>query len=131
MPQRPQKPCNAQDCNTLTRNPRYCDEHAHLRTGWSRRGPSAGNTTDRGYGHAWRVKRDRVLKRDHYLCRICAHDGRVTEACEVDHIANKASGGSDADENLQSLCEACHKAKTATESRAGRGRPQSLGPLAK
>ncbi|MBF8766024.1 HNH endonuclease [Pseudomonas putida] len=121
MPQRPQKPCNAPGCRALTRNPRYCDEHAHLRSGWHRRGPEKGNTTERGYGHAWRLKRERILKRDDYLCRQCAQAGRVAEATEVDHIVNKAAGGSDADENLQALCEKCHKAKTAGESRAARG----------
>jgi 5-methylcytosine-specific restriction protein A len=36
-------------------------------------------------------------------------------ATHVDHIKPKAHGGTDDDDNLESLCAACHRAKTATE----------------
>jgi HNH endonuclease. len=41
-------------------------------------------------------------------------------AKHVDHIIPKSQGGTDDDGNLQSLCAACHRAKTAREGR-GRG----------
>jgi len=69
-------------------------------------------------GRAWRRKREQILHRDLYTCQSC---GRVTPELEVDHIINKAQGGSDDDNNLQTLCAPCHKLKTSAESLAGRG----------
>lgn len=46
---------------------------------------------------------------------LCQRAGVVREAKTVDHIIPKAHGGTDADNNLQSLCWPCHKAKTARE----------------
>jgi 5-methylcytosine-specific restriction enzyme A len=40
----------------------------------------------------------------------------------VDHITSKAKGGSDDLENLQAICDDCHKAKTADEAAEARGR---------
>ena len=91
----------------------YCDEHAAQRGGWSRR--RTGSTTERGYGHAWQKLRKEVLQRDGYLCVTCSESGRHVPATDVDHILNKASGGTDALSNLQSLCKKCHRTKTATE----------------
>lgn len=68
-------------------------------------------------GRPWRRKRDAILLRDKYSCQQCGHIGTDLE---VDHIVNIAQGGTDDDSNLQSLCVPCHKAKTATESQAGR-----------
>jgi 5-methylcytosine-specific restriction protein A len=93
----------------------HCDAHAELRSGWTKREDRSGSTTSRNYGHAWRIKRARILKRDHYLCQSCAKIGRVTSASEVDHVVSRANGGTEDDDNLQSLCNPCHKAKTATE----------------
>lgn len=68
-------------------------------------------------GRPWRRKRDAILLRDKYSCQQCGHIGTDLE---VDHIVNVAQGGTDDDGNLQTLCPTCHKAKTATESQAGR-----------
>ena len=43
-------------------------------------------------------------------------------AVAVDHIVPKAEGGTDADENLQAICKACHKLKTENESKRARDR---------
>lgn len=89
--------------------------------GWA--ATSTESTTKRGYGWAWQQTRERILTRDSGLCCVCSRAGRVTVATEVDHIVNKAEGGSDDDGNLQSICKPCHKAKTAAEShRAGAAR---------
>lgn len=61
--------------------------------------------------------RERVLKRDRYLCLHCLEAGRVTPAEEVDHITPLHLGGADSDDNKQSLCRSCHAAKTAQEAR--------------
>ncbi|WP_233132569.1 HNH endonuclease [Paraferrimonas haliotis] len=46
---------------------------------------------------------------------MCLNTGVVTPAVTVDHIVAKAHGGTDHMENLQALCDKCHKAKTAAE----------------
>ncbi|WP_413247305.1 HNH endonuclease [Pseudomonas sp. Marseille-Q5115] len=68
-------------------------------------------------GRPWRRKREEILQRDLYTCQYCR---LVTLDLEVDHIINKAQGGTDDDSNLQSLCIPCHKLKTASGSLAGR-----------
>lgn len=118
MPRRPQKPCRFSGCNTLTRNANgYCDSHSEHAIGWKRTQQKKGNTTDRGYGWAWQKIRKRILQRDAYLCQPCLEIGIVKAATDVDHIINKESGGSDSENNLQSICKECHKLKTAAESR--------------
>ena len=115
MPLRPQKPCNAQGCNTLTRNARYCDEHAHLAKPWStRKGSGRG-------GRPWRRLRDQVLKRDHYICQCeeCKALDRIRPAHEVDHIIPLAQGGTDFPSNLRAINHECHEAKTKREARFG------------
>lgn len=84
--------------------------------GW--KATSSASTTARGYGWAWQKQRERILKRDAGLCQPCMRRGHVTPNCRaVDHITNKAQGGGDNDENLQTICPPCHKAKTAAEAR--------------
>ena len=68
-------------------------------------------------GRPWRRKREAILVRDNYTCRMC---GLTTKDLEVDHIVNVAQGGTDEDGNLQAICIPCHKAKTARESSAHR-----------
>jgi 5-methylcytosine-specific restriction enzyme A len=65
--------------------------------------------------------RERVLRRDDYLCVHCRALGRVEVAVEVDHIVPLCDGGSNEQENLQSLCRSCHQSKSAEEERAMRG----------
>lgn len=71
----------------------------------------------RGYGYAWQQLRLRILERDHGLCQPCRTVGRLTPGRDVDHKINRAQGGTDDEDNLQVTCPACHKAKTAAESR--------------
>lgn len=65
-------------------------------------------------GRAGVARRARWLSHNP-LCVHCREKGRVTEAKQVDHIVALAHGGADDESNLQSLCEACHKEKTAAE----------------
>ena len=88
-----------------------------------------GTRQERGYGRAWEITRERILERDDRLCQPCAHIDRVSVATQVDHIVGKAIARSrgwtteqiEADSNLQAICDACHKAKTARESHGPRG----------
>jgi 5-methylcytosine-specific restriction protein A len=81
--------------------------------GWDER--QRGNRHQRGYGYLWYRIRDRILKRDNYLCQPCENNHRITTASEVDHILPKAKGGTDDDDNLQSICKKCHAEKTITD----------------
>lgn len=71
------------------------------------------------YGSAWVKIRKQVLAREK-CCRKCGS----TERLEVDHIINKACGGTDDSWNLQVLCHPCHKRKTNQEKVAGLKRPR-------
>lgn len=59
--------------------------------------------------------RQRVLKRDNGLCVHCMAAGKVSFATEVDHKVPLCKGGTDSDDNKQSLCHACHSVKTARD----------------
>lgn len=112
------RPCRQTGCrNTVSgkANNGYCDKHKD-KAGWHKNERDKGNRHERGYGNFWsNVIRPRILKRDNYLCVNCrAKDLAVPADC-VDHIVPKEQGGTDDNSNLQSLCNQCHKAKTATE----------------
>lgn len=78
---------------------------------WFRRGSRHAT----GYGIAWDRLRLVILRRDNYLCVPCRLAGRITLAQAVDHIVPKARGGTDALENLQSICRPCHDRKSLEE----------------
>lgn len=62
----------------------------------------------------WRRKREKVLKRDEYMCQECKRYGKTTAAKTIHHIIpltwcllfNKALAL--ASINLLSLCDKCH-----------------------
>ena len=57
----------------------------------------------------WRQVRRAAFERDGWRCRACGRVGRL----EVDHILPLAKRGAPFDmANLQSLCRACHIAKS-------------------
>lgn len=82
------------------------------KSGWA----DKGSRHEHGYDSKWeKTTRIRILKRDDYLCQICAKSGVWTKATDVDHITPKSRGGGDEDSNLQSLCKRCHRKKTRLE----------------
>lgn len=85
---------------------------------------------ERGYGSAWVKLRERILKRDDYLCQPCQREGRITTATQVDHITPKAKGGGDEDGNLQGICATCHLTKSEREAAEAQGRKpkRQIGP---
>lgn len=86
-------------------------------TGWRKRGQCQS-----GRGKGWKRSRARIMARDMHLCQVCQRNGRATPATEVDHITPLSLGGSDDDQNLQAICEPCHKAKTEREAAKAQGR---------
>jgi 5-methylcytosine-specific restriction enzyme A len=79
-----------------------------------------GTRHQRGYGYSWVKLREEILKRDLNVCQPCLRLGRDEPATQVDHIVNKAAGGTDAPDNLQSICAACHEAKSRQERFKGK-----------
>ena len=79
--------------------------------------PSAAR---RGYGPRWRRARAAYLRR-HPLCVTCGAAGRLEPATVVDHVVpHRDAPGLFWDRaNWQSMCKACHDAKTAREGRWG------------
>jgi 5-methylcytosine-specific restriction endonuclease McrA len=61
----------------------------------------------------WAAK---VLHREP-LCRPCDKAGRVSASVHAEHILPLEFGGTYADDNGQGICEDCHKAKSACETR--------------
>lgn len=91
-----------------------------LGVGWS--DSRRGSRQARGYGTQWEKLREQILKRDNYLCQCsdCKAKDRIRPASQVDHITNKAAGGTDDPSNLQAINALCHKIKTAREAKASR-----------
>jgi 5-methylcytosine-specific restriction protein A len=75
---------------------------------------------ERGYDYRWTKRREHVMRRDMHLCQPCYRKGRPTPATQVDHIIPKSQDGTDDMDNLQAICDNCHKAKTAQEATGGK-----------
>jgi 5-methylcytosine-specific restriction protein A len=121
MPKAAPRPCTRPGCGLLIAPGAVCPKHPTRDGSFSDR--SRGTRHERGYGAEWDVTRAAIMKRDAGLCQPClqATPERVTRAYAVDHIVNKAEGGTDDESNLRAICRACHKAKTQEESKRGRG----------
>lgn len=98
--------CTMPGCRALTRETR-CDMHR-----WQDDRPSSRT---RGYTRTWEKIRVMHLRREP-LCRACLGRGITTAAAEVDHVLSLRRGGTNVDDNLQSLCKPCHSRKTRAES---------------
>lgn len=58
----------------------------------------------------WKSKRDKIFRRDKYLCQECIRHGKTTQADTVHHIKPLESNPElylDS-KNLISLCKSCH-----------------------
>lgn len=128
MARKPLRPCRHPGCFRLTSSG-WCAEHqpeASQQT--DRKSDAASRRTDRRSEEAkqrhklYNTKRWLVLRADQLLrepfCRECAKRGERVYATDVDHI--RPHGGDRAlfydPGNLQSLCHACHSAKTWREN---------------
>ncbi|WP_130425120.1 HNH endonuclease [Edaphobacter modestus] len=86
----------------------WCDDHRAAEQ--QQRERWRGSPASRGYDSAWKRIKAEALKRDRYLCQLCVQDGRATPAQDVDHVEPIRMAP-----NLQSLCCACHRVKTAQD----------------
>ena len=114
MPRRVGHPCAQPGCPAVVSGSAYCPDHQPVRGGESRRlSPS-----QRGYDRQWQRLRRMKLARQPF-CAECSRRGRIVAATDVDHIVPLANGGTNADDNLQSLCHSCHSRKTADQRGKG------------
>lgn len=122
MPTAAAKPCRHVGCGSLVRDGSgYCDQHKADQNISKFADARRGSRQSRGYGAEWEKTRKLILRRDKGLCQPCREAGRCRPARQVDHKVPKFEGGTDAEENLQSICVDCHKTKTAAEAVRGRG----------
>lgn len=112
MPRRVGHPCAAPGCPAVVRSGLYCDAHRQAdkqpRRQADRPRPSPSR---RGYDRIWQKLR-LIHLAEHPLCVHCQRDGRITVATQVHHIQPLSAGGTNARENLQSLCDSCHSRVT-------------------
>lgn len=73
--------------------------------------------TIRTRGSAWMKIRERIMNRDEGICQTCRREARLSIASQVDHIIPLNQGGKDVDNNLEAICDECHKRKTLEELR--------------
>lgn len=66
-------------------------------------------TYQRGQKYQFQNTKNYVLKRDNYVCKSCKKKTK-DEALHVHHIQFKSNGGTDAPDNLVTLCKPCHNA---------------------
>jgi len=81
--------------------------------------PYEGHQSDKFYNtRAWHKTRYAYRKR-HPMCKMCEDKGITKLAEMVDHITPIKDGGDPLDwNNLQSLCNKCHRRKTLRETKA-------------
>jgi len=75
------------------------------------------NVVERKRGYAGVLDRKRIRERDCDLCQQCKREGRTTIGHPVDHIIPLVDGGTDDDDNKETLCVPCHDVKSAREAR--------------
>lgn len=109
-------PCLEPRCPVLVRSGR-CDAHGGPATRWGKR-VTALATPRLGRSRS-EARKKRLLAREP-LCRPCAQEGRASIATIRDHVVPLAEGGcEDTCDNEQPICQPCHQAKTAEESKRG------------
>lgn len=116
MPQRPPSACRRPGCPGLVRAG-VCSVCGPLvRRARFEHDERRGTSKERGYDARWRKLRAAHMAAEP-LCRMCGHLADL-----VDHIVPILDGGAVLDdENLQSLCVACHASKTQMDLERRRG----------
>lgn len=75
--------------------------------------------TRRSDPYFWQSIRRRILERDGWTCQSCklvSFNGRL----HVHHKIHRKDGGTEEDENLITMCEACHKAEHRRKEKEGK-----------
>ena len=59
----------------------------------------------------WRDLREYIQERDNFTCQKCGFQAKTHADIDVDHIIPLYKGGKHTSDNLQVLCQKCHKEK--------------------
>ncbi len=79
------------------------------------------DTSTRVLPRGWKATRERIGKRDHWLCQWPMSNGICGAAAnQCDHKISDKQGGTDADDNLWMLCPYHHGQKSSAEGAAAR-----------
>ena len=105
MPSRALAVCSEPGCAEIATAGGRCEKHQRPRKAWA--GTENRPSASQRYGADWPKVRAAVLAQQPE-CALCG-----APATDVDHIVPKRWGGTDDADNLQPLCKACHKRKTA------------------
>lgn len=112
MPSKPLRPCRHRGCTALVRGG-YCTEHtAPPRERAPDNRPAAHL---RGYDSDWNALRDWFII-EHPFCAACGRVGAMVD--HVQPIDTHPERRLDPD-NLQTLCNSCHRRKTARDKAQG------------
>lgn len=115
MPKAAPKPCSSPGCGALVHDGSgRCAKHP--KPVWAQT-----HSVKRKTGRWLQQARARLFARDP-LCADCQRQGIVRLATQRDHIVPLAEGGTDDDDNVQGLCDACHEMKSKHESARGQSR---------
>ena len=108
IPYKPRKPCACPGCPELVPpGTRYCERHQKQADRDYDRYHRPTEHQERYHTGAWAKIRTAKLHTQP-LCERCLGEGRYTHASIVHHIRPLAGGGTNALDNLMSLCAACH-----------------------
>jgi 5-methylcytosine-specific restriction protein A len=122
MPKRPKKPCAYPGCPNLVKpGERYCEEHRKMRYREYDRTKRDKESAKIYSSARWKRVREMKMKECGGLCEMCLKEGRIVKADVVDNIIELKDGGcAFCLDNLQCLCNSCHKKKTAQVQKARR-----------
>lgn len=107
MPKRPRPGCAYQGCTKrAVPGSSYCEVHRKL---VDQQYEKYGRHYDKHkrYGRNWKRIRDKYIGM-HPLCEECLKQGHAVEATQVHHKVPLSEGGTNAFDNLESVCAACH-----------------------
>lgn len=108
MPYKPMVPCSQPGCpNAAVRGGR-CAEHMRPTV----RVPDGRSSAALGYGYEWQQIRAQYLR----VSDVCEQCG-TREQLEVHHIVPLKQGGTNAFDNLVTLCKSCHSKQTSRDNR--------------
>ena len=113
MPAAAPRPCSHPGCGVLVRDgSARCEKHK--RPAWVKKPTAVKRVT----GRKLQRMRAELFERES-LCRECGRLGLVRPATQRDHIIPLEEGGTDADGNIQPLCDSCHDIKSKAERARG------------
>ena len=113
MPAAAPRPCSHPGCGVLVRDgSARCEKHK--RPAWVKKPTAVKRVT----GRKLQRLRAELFEREP-LCRECGRLGLVRLATQRDHIIPLEEGGTDADGNIQPLCDSCHDIKSKAERARG------------